>query len=307
MKCRRCGAVAAVCLPSHHTGFCPECFCDFFERQVARAVEKRKMVAPGDRILVALSGGKDSLSLMYVLSRLEYDVTGLHIDLGIGDSSTQARMFVENYCKEHDFPLMVFETASVGLAIPAVKKAVNRPICSVCGKIKRHYFNRIAYEKGFDCLATGHNLDDEVSRLFANTLRWDSAYLSDQGPVLPAEGKFVRKIKPLYRNSEFETAAYCFLNGIEHGKQPCPYSPGASFTGHKKMWSELEDTSPGSKLSFYELFLKQGRPAFEKHVAHDGEILVECAECGFPTSVEMCGVCRIRELVENARTLADKT
>lgn len=307
MKCRRCGKMAAVCLPSHHAGFCPECFLTFFERQVARAVEKRKMIAPGDRVLVALSGGKDSLALMHVLSRLEYDVTGLHIDLGIGDSSKQARMFVESFCKQHGFQFMVFETASAGLPIPAVKASVKRPICSVCGKIKRHYFNRIAFEEGFDALATGHNLDDEVSRLFANTLRWDTAYLSDQGPSLPAEGKFVRKIKPLYRNSEFETAAYCFLCGIEHGKQPCPYSPGASFTGHKKMWAGLEETSPGSKLSFYELFLKQGRPAFEKHASDSGALLVECTECGFPTTFEQCGVCRIRAQVMQFTNPVEKT
>ena len=128
--------------------------------------------------------------------------------------------------------------------------------------MKRYHFNRIAVEGGYDALATGHNLDDEVARLFANTLRWDTAYLSDQGPVLPASDGFVRKVKPLFRLSEFETANYAFLKGIEIHSDPCPYASGASFTGHKELWGELEHRSPGQKFQFYQSFLKKGKPAF---------------------------------------------
>ena len=139
-----------------------------------------------------------------------------------------------------DLTLQVLEMEKEGLPIPEVKAFINRPVCAVCGKVKRHHFNRIAREGGFDVLATGHNLDDEVARLFANTLRWDTAYLSDQGPMLPAAEGFVRKVKPLFRLTEFETANYAFLKGIEIHSAPCPYSGGASFTNHKKLWGELE-------------------------------------------------------------------
>ncbi len=297
MKCKRCGELAAVKLPSHHAGFCPGCFELFFRKQVETAVRRHAMIAPGEKVLVAVSGGKDSLALMRVLSDLGHDVTGLHVHLGIPDSSDPVCARTEAYCRDNGFKLHVLRTADVGLAIPEVKAAVHRPICAVCGKIKRHYFNRFAYENGFAALATGHNLDDEVARLFANVLRWDATYLGSQGPTLPHEGRFVRKIKPLYRLTEFETAAYCFLKGIDHWKAACPYSGGASFTGHKKLFADLEYASPGQKIAFYEAFLAKGREHFAEANREGREQLSPCATCGYPSSGGECGVCRIRALV----------
>lgn len=297
MKCRRCKAPAEVALPSHTTGFCRECFFVFFRRQIEKAIKDFKMIAEDERVLICLSGGKDSLSLAHELKQLGYDITGLHIDLGIGESSQVARGLVEGFCRERDIPLLVVETAAEGLAIPVVRENINRPVCSVCGKIKRHIFNRTALREGFDVLATGHNLDDEVARLFANTLRWDAAYLSDQGPCLPAEGGFARKIKPLYRLTEFETAAYAYMSSIDYGLVPCPYSPGATFTGYKGMLESLELNHPGAKFQFYDAFLKRGRPAFAALEAETGAELSPCTACGSPTSVEVCGVCSLRQRI----------
>ncbi|WP_027369116.1 ATP-binding protein [Desulfocurvibacter africanus] len=301
MKCRRCRQEAEVALPSHTTGFCRECYFLYFRRQIERAIKKHGMFGPQDKILVALSGGKDSLALMYELADQGYDVTGLHVYLGIGRSSEQARHLVESFCAKHGFKLMIADMPAEGLAIPEVKECISRPICSVCGKIKRHYFNRIALEHGFTALATGHNLDDEVARLFANTLRWDAAYLSDQGPTLSEDSGFARKVKPLYRLTEFETAAYSFLRGIDYGVDPCPYSSGASFTSHKALWETLEEKSPGSKIHFYDGFLKSGRKAFQSLERESGVELSPCGECGSPTSGEICGVCLVRRRVQARR------
>jgi len=306
MKCKRCAAPAVAALPSHHTAFCENCFLDFFERQVDRAIRKHQLFTREERVLVALSGGKDSLGLMHELARQGYDVTGLHVDLAIPDSSPQARAAVEAFCGKHGHDLRVVELEKEGLSIPLVKERLRRPICSACGKIKRYYFNKYAMENDFQALATGHNLDDEVSRLFANTLRWDAAYLSDQGPRLDAANGFGRKVKPFYRISEFESAIYCFLSGIEYHQSACPFSKGASFTGHKKLWADLEDNSPGQKLNFYETFLKQGKPVFAAKDAADGVPLSPCARCGYPTSADVCGVCRIREAVAGGTEVGEK-
>ncbi|WFS61529.1 TIGR00269 family protein [Pseudodesulfovibrio thermohalotolerans] len=305
MKCTRCRKTAHVALPSHHSGFCADCYPLFFTKQVETAIRREKMFTRDDRILVALSGGKDSLALMLELKLQGYDVTGLHIDLGIPNSSEKARKKVEDFCALHGLPLRVFEMAAWGLPIPDVKKHIKRPVCAVCGKMKRHHFNRIAVEEGFDVLATGHNLDDEVARLFANTLRWDTAYLSDQGPVLPASEGFVRKVKPLFRLSEFETANYAFLKEIEIHSDPCPYASGASFTSHKELWGELEHRSPGQKLQFYQSFLKNGKPAFAHMEKESGAELAPCTECGSPTSAEICSVCRIKAAVAESKAQAE--
>lgn len=304
MKCTRCKAPAVVSLPSHNSGFCGDCFQDFFTGQVEKGIRRQKLFTHDDRILVALSGGKDSLALVYELDRLGYRVTGLHIDLGIPGSSEPARQAVEKFCTSHDIALIVKEMKAEGLAIPLVKARLKRPVCSACGKIKRHFFNRVALEQDFTVLATGHNLDDEVARLFSNTLRWDVAYLSDQGPALEAEegtgdelGGFARKVKPLWRLTEYETANYAFLRGIDYHFAPCPYSRGASFTFYKTLWADLEEEMPGRKLDFYQGFLERGRPVFSTAAAKDAAELKPCAECGMPTSQDLCGVCRIRRVI----------
>ena len=141
MKCRRCHAPAVVALPSHNTAFCPDCFLDFFSRQVDRGIREHGLMTKKDHVLVALSGGKDSLALMLELGRQGYDVTALHIDLGIPESSHAARGVVERFCRKYDFPLIIRDMAAEGLAIPDVKAALRRPVCSACGKIKRYFFN----------------------------------------------------------------------------------------------------------------------------------------------------------------------
>ncbi len=297
MKCKVCRQLACIGLPSHHAGFCKEHFFQYFTRQVEKGIRKHKLFTHAERILVALSGGKDSLSLMLELNQLEYDVTGLHIDLGIDESSKNARAKVEAFCQLHNLKLQVLEMASQGLPMPMVKQFVKRPICSICGKVKRYYFNKVALEGGFDALATGHNLDDEVARLFANTLRWDVAYLSDQGPYLAAEEGFVRKVKPLWRLGEFETANYAFLRNIEIHNAPCPFSQGATFTSHKQLIAGLENKSPGQKFYFYDSFLRRGRPAFEVKEAAEGLDVSPCESCGSPTCAGLCSVCRFKKIV----------
>lgn len=301
MKCRICKREARVSLKSHNTAFCEDCFLAFFGRQVSRAIESQKLFTSDDRILVALSGGKDSLALMLELARQGYAVTGLHLDLGIGQSSRLAREAVENFCQKEHLPLLIKELAREGLAIPRVKEALKRPICSACGSIKRYYFNKVVMDEGFSVLATGHNLDDEVARLFSNTLRWDTCYLGQQSPLLEAEGGFVRKVKPLWRLTEYETANYAFLCNIQTHYAPCPYSAGASFSVLKGLMQRLEHLMPGRKIDFYQGFLKRGRPVFSQ-LEEKSVTLHPCSHCGYPTSAEdLCQVCRIREQLAQSR------
>lgn len=295
MKCKICKSNAVVRLASHNAAFCEECFLKFFRRQLERGIHSARLFEKDERILVALSGGKDSLALVNELLELGYDVTGLFVDLAIPESSSLAREHVADFCAERGIPLLVVDMAKEGLAIPSVKKRIKRPICSVCGKIKRHYFNKIALEKGFDALATGHNLDDEVGRLFSNVLRWDQAYLESQGPLLPAMPGFCRKVKPLWRLTEFETANYAFIKGIQPHWAPCPYSSGASFSRLKKIFHGLELEMPGRKLDFYQGFLENGKKFFK---AGRPALEHKCEQCGSQINEPgLCGVCRIREML----------
>ncbi len=297
MKCTRCRAVAAVALPRHNAGFCPDCFQVFFTRQVEKAIKDNLLFSKEDKILTALSGGKDSLALSRELKLLGYDIAGLHVDLAIPESSVQAREHVLNFCKIFEIPVHILDMDKECLPIPEIKKRISRPVCSMCGRIKRYYFNRFALENGFTVLATGHNLDDETARLFSNVLRWDQSYLGDQGPVLEARQGFVRKVKPLYRLSEYETANYCFITGINYCYTPCPYSKGASFTYYKSILDDLEHEQPGRKISFYEGFLRRAKKYFAEREDGRDTNLKPCPRCSYPTSAEICGVCRIRAML----------
>lgn len=299
MKCKICKAEAAVALKAHNASFCEKCYLDFFRRQVQRGIEEKSLFSHTDKILVAISGGKDSLSLLLELSALGYNVTGLFIDLAIPESSAQARDITQAFCAKHKLDLKIVSLAAEGLATPLLKRYLKRPICSVCGKIKRYYFNKSAVDGKYDVLATGHNLDDETARLFSNVLRWDKSYLSSQGPALEAESGFVRKVKPLWRLTEFEIANYAFIRGIHHHIAPCPYSKGASFTKLKKLLHSLETIMPGRKLDFYQGFLERGKKQFQANLIDSESKLNPCQICGLPTSgSEICGVCNIKQVLK---------
>ena len=120
MKCTICKADAVVKLRAHNSAFCRDCFLKFFTNQIQRGIEKENLFTRDDRILVCISGGKDSLSLLYELTQLGYDVTGLFIDLSIPGSSSVARGIVEDFCARHKLALITKVLAEDGLAMPDV-------------------------------------------------------------------------------------------------------------------------------------------------------------------------------------------
>src|SRR5207248_10383425 len=142
--------------------------------------------------------------------------------------------------------------------------------------------------RGYDVVATGHNLDDEAAVLFGNTLRWNVEFLGRQLPALPAGDGFVRKVKPLVRLSEYELAAYCVLRGIDYIVEECPMAEGNKHLGYKHALNEIEQQSPGSKAAFYFGFLEKVSDRFQVDAANDRATLGACARCGAPTTGDVC-------------------
>jgi uncharacterized protein (TIGR00269 family) len=169
----------------------------------------------------------------------------------------------------------------------------------VCGLSKRYVFNTEAREGGYDVVATGHNLDDEAATLLGNTLRWQTDYIARQFPVLPAEDGLARKVKPLYRVSELETAAYAFLRGIDYVVEECPLVAGNTQLRYKEAMNRLESTSPGTKAQFFLGYLDRGMPIFR--TAEERVALVACANCGQPTTTAFCAFCRARAQILGER------
>lgn len=291
MKCSRCGARAEVKLRQHNAAFCRNCFVPFAQRHVQRSIEKQKMFSGEEPILVAVSGGKDSLALWDILVELGFRTTGLHLALGIGEYSERSTALTERFAQSRGLPLITVSLRDEAITVDEATAFTNRPACSACGVLKRHYFDEVAYSRGFPVVATGHNLDDEAARLMGNVLHWQVDYLARQHPVLqPTHERFARKVKPLYRFSEFESAAYCFFRGIEYIIEECPNSFGATQLGHKHILNQLEATSPGTKLAFVQEFLDKAQP----HLRVAGSSPPgSCQSCGMPSHGELCARCRL--------------
>jgi tRNA-5-methyluridine54 2-sulfurtransferase len=296
VKCRKCGGSAALELRRHNAAFCAPHFIEFFRKQVGEAVQRHRMFTRDEDILVAVSGGKDSLALWDALIEDGYRTAGLYLDLGIFEYSEQSRSKCEAFAAARGRPLHIERVAeSVGAPIPDVQRATRRPACSACGLSKRYLMNRAALEHGYAVVATGHNLDDEAATLLNSVLHWQTEALPRQSPALPStHPKLVRRVKPLYRLSELETAAYAFLRGIDYIVEECPFAKGATSLAHKELLNRLEESSPGAKHNFLFGFLDKARPAFERieHVP-----LRECSRCGQVTTAEICAFCKLSDQV----------
>ncbi|MFN8232467.1 MAG: tRNA(Ile)-lysidine synthetase [Actinomycetota bacterium] len=299
MRCRRCRGPAAIEIRRHNAAFCKDCFPIVFREQVRRAIHRYEMFEPDDRILVAVSGGKDSLALWDVLLLEGYRASGLYLGLGIGGYSDRSGEAARAFARGRGAELLEVDLRrDHGYDIPTAGRKGPRSTCAVCGLSKRYLFNRAALDGGFDVVATGHNLDDEAATLLGNTLRWQTEYIARQSPALPAKDGMVKKVKPLHRLSELETAAYAFLRGIDYVVEECPLVAGNTQLRYKGAMDAIESASPGTKAQFFLGYLERGLPLFRGEDVAD---LSACERCGQPTTSRFCAFCRARAQILGER------
>jgi len=308
MKCRKCSEKAALHMRQHKLALCKDHYLDWIPEQTQRFIHDYQMFDPADRVLVAVSGGKDSLVLWDVLSQLGYQVDGLYIGLGIDGGfgySAESQRITEDFAAKHELNLITYdvsehEGSDIPTAASMTRRGRERP-CSICGLAKRHIMNRVAVDNNYDVLVTGHNLDDEAAVLFGNTINWLSAYLQRQGPVLQKRSGLIKKAKPFFRFYERETAAYAILRGIEYMYDECPHAVGAKSLYYKELLNRLEADRPGAKLSFYLSFLRAKETMSFISQSDDVELsLHPCTSCGQPTSApDLCTYCRTWEEVRD--------
>ncbi len=293
----------------HKLALCKEHFLEWLPGQVQRFIEKYEMFTPQERVLVAVSGGKDSLSLWDILWRLGYNSDGVYINMGIDGGigySAESRRLTEGFAAERGLFLHIVDLGEeYRKTIPELSELTRRgkeKPCSICGLMKRHIMNCIAQDGSYNVLVTGHNLDDETATMLGNTLNWITGYLIRQSPVLEAgRSGLVRKAKPLCRIYERDTAAYALLRGIEYIHDECPYSEGSNSIFYKELLNQLEAKKPGAKTNFYTAFLQAKKNGiFTAQADPDYDNLHPCPTCGQPTSSqENCTFCRIISKVQD--------
>lgn len=305
LSCMHCQNPPYITIRHHRQRLCRKHYIRWFQDKTDRTTQKYGMFDHKARILVAVSGGKDSLALWDALLRRGFAAEGLFIDLGIGAadgfsarSLAAIRLFLE---KEHPAaPLHVVSLReSCGATLPELARGEARgrkKPCALCGLIKRHIMNEFPLKNGFTALATGHTLDDEAAILLRNVIHWECGYLGRQGPVLEESPGFIRRVKPFVRFFENEIAAYVRARNIVPVTLECPWSAKASTNRYKQLLARHEEEAPGASLHFYQQFLDAragGRVVFP---AQKAQQLAPCCSCGTPTNTgDSCAYCRMLE------------
>jgi tRNA-5-methyluridine54 2-sulfurtransferase len=281
MLCQSCKEKAVYSNPA----YCKKHFSQYIEKKVADTIKKFNLIDKDDKICVAVSGGKDSTSLVFILKKLGYNVEALAIDEGIAGYRNVTLDFLKDFCKEHKIKLVIKSyEEDFGKRLDNVAK-IGESACNVCGTFRRHMLNK--YSQEYQKIATGHNLDDEAQAFLMNLLKAQTQMLGRQGPKT-SKKDFVRKIKPLYFLKEKEIMAYAFLNKFNVPFIECPYAK-ESFRGHVRDWvNKLEVESPGTKENIVTKYL-----SMTTELKSD-DVLDECPLCGFPSSTGLCKACRIK-------------
>jgi len=270
------------------------------EKEVVGTIREYKLFGKSDRVVVALSGGKDSTSILYILKKLGYDVHGLMIDLCLGKWSEIHKMNMRRFCGGIDVPLTVVDLKEeMGQGICFIKAVLKKRKgltgCSVCGTVKRWVLNRWARKLGGDVLVTGHNLDDEAQNVLMNFLKGNVFLGARSAPktgvsgyggmgVSDANGSgFVQRVKPLFFVPESEIRKYAEARGFDILYDRCPCAFG-TYRVETRDW--MSNVSDGEKLRIVSGFMDLGLKV-------EGKELGKCVECGEPASSDVCGFCGI--------------
>ena len=274
------------------SGYCKDHFIDYFEKTIEDTIKKFDLFKKSDKIMVGVSGGKDSLATIFVLNKLGYNVTGLAIDEGIKKYREYTLNDLEKFSKKYKicFRVVSFEK-EFGVSLDKAVKKLNQNPCHTCGVFRRFLLNK--HSKGYDALATGHNLDDEAQAIMMNVFKAQTDLLARLGPVSGAKANagFTKRVKPLYFLKEKEVKAYTLLKGFDITFHECPYTHLSFRSSVQEELNVLETNTPGTKLNIVNNFL--GQKSHIEKLFESTENANICSICGEPSSKDVCRSCQI--------------
>jgi uncharacterized protein (TIGR00269 family) len=282
---------------------CEKCFVKSIEEKVRVTLAKYKMLKFDDKVAVAVSGGKDSISLLRILAKLEQkypkaSIVAITVDEGIRGYRDEALKIAADNCRklgiEHH---TVSFKGLFGFTLDEIvkhskKKDVDGPSpCAYCGVLRRKALNIAARKAKAHKLATAHTLDDEVQTFLLNIFHGDVLRIAREKPVTDeAHPKLVQKIKPFCEIPEKETALYAYVRKFKFQSKPCPYASEALRNDIRNLLNRMEEKHAGIKFTVFRS-IERIRPALEQSAEKEG--LKECVECGEPTTEESCKTCQM--------------
>ncbi|NWG11042.1 TIGR00269 family protein [Candidatus Bathyarchaeota archaeon] len=282
---------------------CKKCFSKSIEEKVRATIAKYQMLKYDDKIAVAVSGGKDSISLLHVLAKLERNhpkasLVAVTVDEGIKGYRDEALKIAVENCKKlgithHMVSFRKLYGFTLDEIVNRLKKKGKGELtpCAYCGVLRRKALNIAARKVKVNKLATAHTLDDETQTILLNIFHGDVLRIAREKPVTDeAHPKLVKKVKPFCEIPEKETALYAYIKEIEFQSAPCPYASEALRNDIRVMLNRMEEKHAGTKFTIFKS-IERIRPAFEETAKKEG--LRECIECGEPSAEETCKTCQI--------------
>jgi len=309
--CTRCGE-----RPSYYTrrysgeSLCAACFKETTVEKVRRTISKYGMLSRGERVGVAVSGGKDSLTLLRILHELnsgsgpKSELVALTVDEGVAgyrdEAIDHARALCEELGVEH---VLVSYGELFGFSLDqALDWKDDRELssCSMCGVFRRRAIDEAAVKAKVDVVATAHNLDDYIQTFLMNLLHGDVERLGWLDPSTYDDNFPVRRVKPLTEVYEEEIALYAYISKIPFQSVSCPYMHEGLRSDVRDYLNELEAKHPGMKNVLLRSALDVTSKLSKGDPSGDGvapKTTVPCGKCGKPSSMGVCGVCRMTEVV----------
>ncbi|MBU0470239.1 MAG: TIGR00269 family protein [Nanoarchaeota archaeon] len=303
MDCDKCKAKAVITL--QHGNLCKNHFLKYFEEKVFKTINKFQLLGRDEKICVATSGGKDSLTVLYLTKKyiekyhLPAALFALAIDEGITSYREKTLADLQEFCAEHKIKLHLasFEDEfgeKLETAVLKLNQDVKRRQCNICGVWRRYLLNKYAKKLEADKVVTGHNLDDEAQAILMNTFKANTKLAGRLGPKTGTyeHERFIPRVKPLYFCSEKEVRLYTLLKGFKVQYTECPYSKEGYRHHIQEMLNEFENKFKGTKQGIINSYL--ALLPLIKNSEENLEIL-SCKLCQEPANKEICNACNLRE------------
>jgi len=306
MKCTKCEEKAVYRGQGQY--FCKNHFIKYFENKVFRTIKRYNLIEKNDNVCVATSGGKDSLTVLYLtmLYCKKYDIKffALAIDEGIKGYRDHTLDDLKIFCEKYGIQLNIVSfKEKFGDTLDNIRdKALteqNKKPCTVCGIFRRTALNRAAREFKATKLVTGHNLDDEAQSYMMNLLLGNMSHNAALGPItgLNLNDKFIPRVKPLYFMLEKETRLFAILKGFKVSFNECPNINQSFRAVVRDELNNIENKLPGAKNSIVNAFLEI-LPLLKQHYKNNKPFKT-CIKCGDPSANEICNACKLEEELIN--------
>ncbi len=311
MQCAQCSQKAVIEL--QHGAVCKNHFINYFEERVFKTINRFQLINRNDKLCIAASGGKDSLTVLYLVKKYcdQHQIPtdslfALVIDEGIKGYRSTTIKDLELFCKEYNIPLKRATAekefgATLDQAYPIINKSDKKKPCNVCGVWRRYLINKYARKFGATKVVTGHNLDDEAQAIMMNIFKANTKLAGRLGPVsgIDEQEGFVQRVKPLYLTPEKEVRLYAFLKGFKLHFIECPYSKEGFRHDIQEMLNQFEEKYRGTKQGVINSYLDL-LPMLKAVGQKESIEIKACRECGEPANADICNACKMKAIVQSA-------